>query len=81
MIVKKFVPVLMTAGVMASFMGCAEQSDPVSVAPPTPAVAPVTDTAPVAPTTVPAITPETTPPESPAAADAILVSLSVPNMF
>ena len=73
---KKFVPVLMTAGVMASFMGCAEESDPVSVAPPTPAVAPVADTASVPQT----ITPETTPPDAPAAADAILVSLSVPNM-
>lgn len=77
---KKFVPVLMTAGVMASFMGCAEESDPVSVAPPTPAVAPVTDTASVAQTTTPATTPETTPPEVPAAADSVLVSLSVPNM-
>ncbi len=78
MIVKKFVPVLMTAGVMASFMGCAEESDPVSVTPPTPAVAPVTDTTRVAQKTAPGKTPETTPHE--ASADAILVSLSVPNM-
>ena len=74
MIVKKFVPMLMTAGVMAGFAGCAEESGSASVAPPTTAVAPVADTAPVAQTT-----PESTPPEAPAA-DAILVSLSVPNM-
>lgn len=60
---KKFVPMLMTAGVMATFVGCAEESDPVSAN--TPPSAAVTQT-----------TPETTP----AAADAILVSLSVPNM-
>ncbi len=77
---KKFVPMLMTAGVMATFMGCAEESDPVSEAPPAPAVAPVAETAKVAETTASATTPETTPPEAPAAADSILVSLSVPNM-
>ena len=64
---KKFVPMLMTAGVMATFVGCAEESDPVSAN--TPPSAAVTQT-----------TPETTPSATPAAADAILVSLSVPNM-
>ena len=69
---KKFVPMLMTAGVMATFVGCAEESDPVSAnTPPSAVVVPVADAQ---------TTPESTPPEAPAAADAILVSLSVPNM-
>lgn len=77
---KRFVPMLMTAGVMATFVGCAEESDPVSAnTPPTPVVAPIADAATVGQTT-PAMTPETTSSEAPAAADAILVSLSVPNM-
>jgi hypothetical protein len=77
--VKKIVPVLMTAGVMATFMGCAEESDPVSVNSPPPSIA-----APAAPAGETAVvgqsTPESTPSEAPAGANAILVSLSVPNM-
>ena len=72
---KKIVPMLMTAGVIATFVGCAEESDPVSAN--TPPSASVTQTTPETPT---ATMPETTPPEGPAAAEAILVSLSVPNM-
>ncbi len=76
---KKIVPVLMTAGVMASFIGCAEESDPVSVN-----SSPASMAAPAAPAGETAVvgqsTPESTPPEAPAGANAILVSLSVPNM-
>lgn len=72
---KKFVPMLMAAGAMASFAGCAAESDPVSVdVSPTPVVAPVADAA------VPETTPDTTPPAVASAADGVLVSLSVPNM-
>ena len=39
---KKFVPMLLTGGVMASIAGCATETDPVYAAvPPTSAVAPV----------------------------------------
>ncbi|MDA1230194.1 MAG: hypothetical protein O2856_05420, partial [Planctomycetota bacterium] len=59
------------AGVMASFAGCAAESDPGSVdVAPTPVVAPVADT----------VAPNTTPPAVATAADGVLVSLSVPNM-
>jgi hypothetical protein len=41
MIVKKFVPMLLTGGVMASIAGCATETDPVSVeVTQSPAVAP-----------------------------------------
>ena len=64
---KKFVPLLLTSGVMASIAGCAAETDsvPVEVSQ-TPAVAPA-----VAPTDAPAAS---------KAAEGVLVSLSVPNM-
>lgn len=62
---KKFVPMLLTAGVMASIAGCATETDPVSVeVSQTPAVAPDPAVAPAVAKT----------------AEGVLVSLSVPNM-
>lgn len=70
---KKFVPMLMAVGAMASMLGCSEESAPVALDPPAAAEATeVTSTTPV--TETPAAT------EPVAAADGILVSLSVPNM-
>jgi len=66
---------LMAAGAMVSMVGCSEESAPLAVDPPAAAEAsPVTATTPVTET------PATTEPVAVAAADGILVSLSVPNM-
>jgi hypothetical protein len=75
LIVKKFVPMLMATGAMASTVGCSEESAPLAVDPPAAAEASqVTATTPVTET------PSATEPVAVAAADGILVSLSVPNM-
>ncbi len=67
MTVKKFVPMLLTAGVMASIAGCATETDPVSVE--------VSQTPAVAPDPAPAVAPAVS-----KTAEGVLVSLSVPNM-
>lgn len=62
---KKFVPMLLTAGVMASIAGCAAETDPVSAqVSQEPAVPPVAATAPA----------------DTKSSEGVLVSLSVPNM-
>jgi len=66
---------LMAAGAMASMVGCSEESAPVAVNPPA-----AVDTTPVTSTMSATETPATTEPVAIAAADGILVSLSVPNM-